>query len=307
MWNWDKASDRAAPAACSSPESFLTLCQAMANPYFGACIGATTSICSPFEKGVTPGRMIEVLGSRYVIALHLHDNDGWHDLHRASKAEGGTVPWAKILSALRTIGYQGDLVAENATAFQCDARGRGSFGPRTKNGFGGFPKRVIGEIKPSNIFPLEDRPLEEWELFIEEERQIPNQNLIHEILVLVVAVFVEQHQIVERLPAFAVLKHAVAQEERLALLLGVTNPSLPFAFFARPHVKMEDDRAAFDVIDDFKGKQIREGFVPSAPVLQAFFANERRRKTEIGTLGGQMDQGPRFLIRIEGDLQGIGK
>jgi sugar phosphate isomerase/epimerase len=138
MWNWDKASDRAAPAACSSPESFLALCQAMADPYFGACVDVGHANMFPFEKGVTPDRMIEVLGSRYVFGLHLHDNDGWHDLHRAPKAEGGTVPWAKILSALRTIGYQGDLVAETQQPFSATLADAAHLAQEQKTALEGF-------------------------------------------------------------------------------------------------------------------------------------------------------------------------
>jgi sugar phosphate isomerase/epimerase len=118
MWNWDKSKDRAALAACSSPESFLALCAAMNDPYFGACVDVGHANMFPFIPGITPQEMIQTLGNKYVFCLHLHDNDGWHDLHHAPKASGGTVPWNQVISALKAISYSGNLVAETQLPFE---------------------------------------------------------------------------------------------------------------------------------------------------------------------------------------------
>jgi sugar phosphate isomerase/epimerase len=112
MWNWDLVKDRAQKAACSSPEDFLELCALIDKPYFKACVDVGHANMFPFDPAITPSRMIETLGPRYVRALHLHDNDGWHDLHHVPETPGDTLDWTALLRALKAIDYRYDLVAE---------------------------------------------------------------------------------------------------------------------------------------------------------------------------------------------------
>jgi sugar phosphate isomerase/epimerase len=112
MWNWDKSKNRATKAACSSPKDFFALCALMNRPYFKACVDVGHANMFPFDPAISPAKMITALGHTYVRALHLHDNDGWHDLHRVPMSQGGTLDWTALLEALKAIHYAYDLVAE---------------------------------------------------------------------------------------------------------------------------------------------------------------------------------------------------
>jgi sugar phosphate isomerase/epimerase len=112
MWNWDREKDRAKKAACSSPEDFLALCALMNKPYFKACVDVGHANMFPFDPSITPGQMIEKLGSTYARALHLHDNDGWHDLHHVPMTKGDNLDWPALVRALKKIHYSYDLVVE---------------------------------------------------------------------------------------------------------------------------------------------------------------------------------------------------
>jgi len=118
MWNWDKSKNRATKAACSSPKDFFALCALMNRPYFKACVDVGHANMFPFDPTISPAKMIKTLGNQYVRALHLHDNDGWHDLHQVPMAPGGTLDWTATLQALKDIRYSFDLVAETAISHE---------------------------------------------------------------------------------------------------------------------------------------------------------------------------------------------
>jgi len=56
-----------------------------------------------------PARYIRILGKR-IRALHIHDNAGFADQHKAPYT--GTFNWKAFCTALREIGYDGDLSFE---------------------------------------------------------------------------------------------------------------------------------------------------------------------------------------------------
>jgi len=118
MWNWDKSKNRATKAACSSPKDFFALCALMNRPYFKACVDVGHANMLPFDPTISPAKMIKTLGNQYVRALHLHDIDGWHDLHQVPMAPGGTLDWTATLQALKDIRYSFDLVAETAISHE---------------------------------------------------------------------------------------------------------------------------------------------------------------------------------------------
>lgn len=58
-------------------------------------------------------RAVKLLGSR-IKALHMHDNPGTDDLHRAPYT--GTIDWEGFLRGLHEVGYRGDLNFEATNA-----------------------------------------------------------------------------------------------------------------------------------------------------------------------------------------------
>ena len=109
MWNWDHACDRATDAACSTGESFSALVDAVNDPYLVACLDVGHS---EMMQNTSAPLMIEQLGSR-IHALHLHDNDKWHDSHMIPFA--GKMDFNAITAALKRIGYSGDVTLEANT------------------------------------------------------------------------------------------------------------------------------------------------------------------------------------------------
>ena len=59
---------------------------------------------------------IQKLGDR-LIALHVHDNDGYHDDHNVPYV-GGVQNWKRFFLGLRAIGYKGDMNMETGGAIQ---------------------------------------------------------------------------------------------------------------------------------------------------------------------------------------------
>lgn len=107
MWNWDNEKDEACPAACSDPESFLAHLNVVNDPYFVACL----DIGHAEMRGVntTAPEMIRALGS-HLQALHIHDNDQWHDSHLLPFALN--IDFNAVVAALKQIGYSGYLTLE---------------------------------------------------------------------------------------------------------------------------------------------------------------------------------------------------
>lgn len=107
MWNWDNAKDQAAPAACSSPQSFLQHLNAVNDEYFVACLDVGHAEMKGLDTNSV--EMIHALSGK-LQALHLHDNDLWHDSHQIPFSMG--MDFEGIVKALKEIGYQGDLTLE---------------------------------------------------------------------------------------------------------------------------------------------------------------------------------------------------
>ncbi len=107
MWNWDDEKDQAAPAACSDPESFNAHLDAVNDDFFVACL----DIGHAEMRGLntTAVDMIKALGSR-LQALHIHDNDMWHDSHQIPLSM--KIDFVPIVKALKEIGYSGYFTLE---------------------------------------------------------------------------------------------------------------------------------------------------------------------------------------------------
>ena len=107
MWNWDREKDEAASAACSSPESFNTHLDAVNDEYFCACLDIGHAEMRGL--GTSAEEMIRALGGR-LGALHIHDNDRWHDSHQIPFSMG--IDFNKVVSALKAVGYNGYFTLE---------------------------------------------------------------------------------------------------------------------------------------------------------------------------------------------------
>lgn len=107
MWNWDSEKDQAAPAACSDPASFNAHLDAVNDEFFVACL----DIGHAEMRGLntTAVDMIKALGPR-LQALHIHDNDMWHDSHQIPMSM--KIDFAPIVKALKEINYSGYFTLE---------------------------------------------------------------------------------------------------------------------------------------------------------------------------------------------------
>ncbi len=107
MWNWNPETDRASFAACSTAESFVAHLDAVNDPYFVACLDIGHA--EMMRDGTTAVGMIKALGSR-LQALHIHDNDRWHDNHQIPFSMG--IDFTAVAKALKEIDYKGELTLE---------------------------------------------------------------------------------------------------------------------------------------------------------------------------------------------------
>ena len=102
MWNWGKNEKHALPASCATPESFNDLIRSVNSPYLVACL----DIGHAEMKGIGTSavEMIRALGSN-LQALHIHDNDKWHDSHAIPFSMD--IDFELIAAALKSANYSG--------------------------------------------------------------------------------------------------------------------------------------------------------------------------------------------------------
>lgn len=107
MWNWDKETNQSSFAACATPESFNAHLDAVNDEYLTACL----DIGHAEMKGSNTSavEMIKALGDR-LSALHIHDNDKWHDSHQIPFSMD--IDFYAVVAALREINYKGYFTLE---------------------------------------------------------------------------------------------------------------------------------------------------------------------------------------------------
>ena len=110
MWNWDDEKNQSCFAACATPESFNAHLDAVNDDFFVACL----DIGHAEMKGVGTNsvEMIRALGNR-LQALHIHDNDKWHDSHQIPFSMD--INFVPIVKALKEIDYKGYFTLECGT------------------------------------------------------------------------------------------------------------------------------------------------------------------------------------------------
>ncbi len=114
MWEWDEEKDRSAPCACSTPESFNKLIDTVNDDFLVACLDIGHAEMR--GSGEDAAKTIKAMGNR-IKALHIHDNDKWHDSHQIPFSMD--IDFVPIIKALKEIGYEGDLTLE-ASAYLKD-------------------------------------------------------------------------------------------------------------------------------------------------------------------------------------------
>ena len=107
MWNWDNEKDESTFAACSTSESFVEHIDIVNDDFLVACLDLGHAEMRGSGSGA-PG-MIRALGKR-LQALHIHDNDKWHDSHQIPFSM--SMDFDAIVRALKYIDYQGYFTLE---------------------------------------------------------------------------------------------------------------------------------------------------------------------------------------------------
>lgn len=107
MFCWDREKDHCVFAACATPESFNAHLDAVNDEFFTACL----DIGHAEMKGSNTSavEMILALGDR-LGALHIHDNDKWHDSHQLPFTMD--IDFVKVVDALKQINYKGYFTLE---------------------------------------------------------------------------------------------------------------------------------------------------------------------------------------------------
>ena len=107
MWNWDGNNNHATPAACSHHDDFLAHIKAVNDPNFVACLDIGHAEMKGLDTSAK--QMILTLGDKRE-ALHIHDNDKWHDSHRIPFSMD--INWEEVVGALKQINYKGVFTLE---------------------------------------------------------------------------------------------------------------------------------------------------------------------------------------------------
>lgn len=107
MWNWDAQKDESSFASCATAESFVEHLDAVNDDFFVACLDIGHAEMRGSGSGAV--RMIHALKNR-LQALHIHDNDRWHDSHQIPFSM--SIDFEAVVRALKDIGYQGYFTLE---------------------------------------------------------------------------------------------------------------------------------------------------------------------------------------------------
>ena len=107
MWNWSKFTNHSKFAACATPESFNAHLDAVNDDYFVACLDIGHAEMKGSKTNAV--EMIKGLGKR-LAALHIHDNDKWHDDHQIPFSM--KIDFVPIVKALKEIDYDGYFTLE---------------------------------------------------------------------------------------------------------------------------------------------------------------------------------------------------
>ena len=121
MWNWDGSKGESSFAACATGEDFKKHIDIIHDGFFVACLDLGHAEMRGSGDGAV--NMIRALGHR-IQALHIHDNDRWHDYHQIPFSMN--IDFGAIVKALQEIHYEGYFTLE-ADAFLKDYHASDAF------------------------------------------------------------------------------------------------------------------------------------------------------------------------------------
>lgn len=107
MWCWDKEKDRSCFAACATPKSFCEHIDVLNDDFMVACLDIGHAEMKGSDTSAV--EMIKALGTR-LQALHIHDNDKWHDSHQIPFSMD--IDFDGVVKALKETGYNGYFTLE---------------------------------------------------------------------------------------------------------------------------------------------------------------------------------------------------
>lgn len=107
MWNWDYTKNESSFAACATGEDFKKHLDVVNDDFFVACLDLGHAEMRGSGNGAV--HMIKTLGD-HLQALHIHDNDRWHDSHQIPFSMD--IDFEAIVKALKDINYCGYLTLE---------------------------------------------------------------------------------------------------------------------------------------------------------------------------------------------------
>jgi len=108
MFKWkDQTETETLPSACGTARSFVEHVDIMNDKNFTACLDIGHSEMVNCEGAV---KMIKALGGKRLGALHVQDNDLYHDDHLFPFV--GKVNWTEVAKALKEVGYKGHFTFE---------------------------------------------------------------------------------------------------------------------------------------------------------------------------------------------------
>ncbi len=107
MWCWDKEKDRSCFAACATPKSFCEHIDVLNDDFMVACLDIGHAEMKGSDTSAV--EMIKALDHR-LQALHIHDNDKWHDSHQIPFSMD--IDFEGVVKALKETGYNGYFTLE---------------------------------------------------------------------------------------------------------------------------------------------------------------------------------------------------
>ena len=112
MWQRDVNRDVICPSICSDPKEFCAMVDELGRDVFTACLDV--GHCG--LTGWNAHELVYALGYNRLGALHVHDNDHFHDSHTLPGF--GLIDWEAFCRALGEIDYAGTFTFE-ADEFYC--------------------------------------------------------------------------------------------------------------------------------------------------------------------------------------------
>ncbi|MBQ3046857.1 MAG: sugar phosphate isomerase/epimerase [Clostridia bacterium] len=111
MFKWKEGMEEieTEPSACGTAKDFVEHIDLINHPNFTACLDIGHAEMVNCEGAV---KIIKELGGDRLKALHVHDNDLFHDDHTTPFV--GKINWVEVTRALKEIGYKGHFTFENS-------------------------------------------------------------------------------------------------------------------------------------------------------------------------------------------------